>query len=141
MRHSTISRRWKNSNSNNLETVKYDEKPRKRKNKESVTDIYAIQHLRRSEKMRVASLDDATDIVRGVYPNAYREGSSGLQWSFWIVSARSPLLVAKARILRRSTDWWLWFDEDDDTMRAARLLTATQRYDTIRDRGTKKVQK
>lgn len=102
-------------------------------------DVYAIRHLRRSEKIRVASLSDATDLVRGVYPDAYREGSSGLKWSFWVVSPRGPLLVAKARILRKSTDWWLWFDEDDDTMRTTRLLTAAHGYHTINIRSAKKV--
>ena len=57
-----------------------------------------------AKRYRVIDLEAATDLVRRRYPMCHREGSVGLQYSFWIPS--HEVVAVTKQIRSRRLDWW-----------------------------------
>ena len=67
-----------------------------------------------AKRYRVINLEAATDLVQRRYPMCYREGSAGLQYSFWISSHEVVAVTRKIRSRRLdwwSAHWWVTFSE------------------------------
>ena len=61
-------------------------------------------HPELGKRQRVASLDECLGLVRVAYPNAYMEGSTGVERSFWV---RGNLVAHAWPVRGKTEEMWL----------------------------------